>query len=90
LNDKARALLNEEGKTVLKALLPIYEVLVDWSEPATQELAKQYAEKQGIKLGSVAQPLRAALSGSNISPGVFEMMTVLGKEESLARLRDAC
>ena len=90
LNDKARALLNEEGKAVLKALLPQYEALSDWSEATTQELAKQHAEKQGIKLGAVAQPLRAALSGSNISPGVFEVMAVLGKEESLARLKDVC
>ncbi len=90
LNDKARALLNNEGKAVLSALLPEYEALADWSEPAAQEIAKQYAEKNGIKLGAVAQPLRAALSGSNISPGVFEMMVVLGKEETLARLKDAC
>jgi glutamyl-tRNA synthetase len=90
LNDKARALLNEDGKTVLRALLPSYEALADWSEMATQEIAKQYAEKKGIKLGAVAQPLRAALSGSNISPGVFEVMAVLGKEETLARIQDVC
>jgi len=88
LNDKAKALLNEEGKATLKALLPLYEAVSDWSEAATQDVAKAYAEKAAIKLGNVAQPLRAALSGSNISPGVFEVMQVLGKEESLARLKD--
>lgn len=88
VNEKARGLLSDEGKKVLAALLPLYEGLNDWSEAATQDLAKNYAEQQGIKLGAVAQPLRAALSGSNVSPGVFEVMVVLGKEESLGRIRD--
>ncbi len=88
LNEKAKALLNGEGKAVLNALLPPYESLADWSEESAQAVAKNYAETHNIKLGNIAQPLRAALSGSNISPGVFEVMCVLGKEETLARLRD--
>jgi len=87
-NEKALALLNEEAKTHLRALLQRYEALSDWTEATTQELAKQYAEAAAIKLGGVAQPLRAALSGSNVSPGVFDVMHVLGKEETLARIRD--
>ena len=47
-----------------------------------------YVERQGVKLGQVAQPLRAALTGSNTSPGIFEVMTVLGREESLDRIGD--
>jgi glutamyl-tRNA synthetase len=90
MNEKARAILGDEAKALLKALMPLYEQLSDWSEPATQDAAKQYVEKQGIKLGAIAQPLRAALSGSNVSPGVFEIMAVLGKEETLARLKDVC
>ena len=90
LNDKARALLNTEGVAVVKSLLPQLEALDEWSDATTQQLAKEFAEKQGIKLGAVAQPLRAALSGSNVSPGVFEVMHILGKQESLARLRDVC
>jgi glutamyl-tRNA synthetase len=53
------------------------------------ELAKAYAADIGKKLGDVAQPLRAALSGKSVSPGVFEVMEILGKEESLGRLKDA-
>ena len=47
------------------------------------------AEADGIKLGKLAQPLRAALTGSNVSPGIFEVLAVLGKVETLNRLRDA-
>jgi glutamyl-tRNA synthetase len=90
LNDKACAALNEDGKAVLRALLPDYTALADWSEAATQDVAKRYAETHAVKLGNVAQPLRIALSGSTISPGVFDMMEVLGKEESLARISDVC
>ncbi|HEU5046745.1 MAG TPA: glutamate--tRNA ligase [Rickettsiales bacterium] len=88
LNDKAKGLLNEEGKSVLKELVSLYEAADAWEEAGLQDMAKAYAERKGIKLGAVAQPLRAALSGSNISPGVFEVMRVLGKEESLNRIRD--
>lgn len=88
LNDKAKAALSDDGKAILRALLPLYEALSDWSEEGTQAVAKTYAEQTNIKLGSIAAPLRAALSGSNISPSVFDMMRVLGKEESLARLKD--
>lgn len=88
VNDKARALLNDEGKAILRDLLVFYEKTNDWSEENTQKIAKEYADKRGLKLGVVAQPLRAALSGSNISPSVFDVMVVLGNEESLARIRD--
>jgi len=50
---------------------------------------RSFAEAQGLKLGQIAQPLRAALTGSTVSPGVFEVMTVLGKAEVLGRLADA-
>ena len=47
-----------------------------------------YAERKGAKLGAVAQPLRAALTGRTTSPGIFDVLAVLGRQESLARLRD--
>jgi glutamyl-tRNA synthetase len=50
---------------------------------------RSFAEAEGLKLGQIAQPLRAALTGSTVSPGVFEVMTVLGKAEVLGRLADA-
>ena len=88
LNEKAKAALNETGIKILQDLLTLYEALADWSEENTQNIAKQYAETATIKLGLVAAPMRAALSGSNISPSVFEIMQVLGKEESLGRIKD--
>ena len=46
------------------------------------------AEAEGLKLGKVAQPLRAALTGSNVSPGIFEVAAILGRDETLRRIRD--
>ena len=49
---------------------------------------RAYAERSGVKLGAVAQPLRAALTGRTTSPGIFDVLAVLGKAESLARVAD--
>ena len=54
-----------------------------------EECVREFAAEKGIKLGSVAQPLRAALTGSTASPGIFEVMEVLGREETLGRIADA-
>ena len=62
--------------------------ITDWTEENVQSAAKAYAEAHALKLGMVAQPLRAALTGSTVSPGIFEVMAVLGREETLARLDD--
>ena len=55
---------------------------------AIEQVVRDYAERAGAKLGQVAQPLRAALTGRSISPGVFDVAAVLGRDESLERLRD--
>lgn len=60
-----------------------------WTSDILEAELRQFAELEGVKLGAVAQPLRAALTGSLASPGIFEVMTVLGRAESLARIRDA-
>jgi glutamyl-tRNA synthetase len=57
-----------------------------WTEPALEAAVKSFAEGRGVKLGSVAQPLRAALTGSTVSPGIFEVLAVLGRDDSLGRL----
>jgi glutamyl-tRNA synthetase len=59
-----------------------------WSAAAAEAAVKAYAEEAGIKLGKVAQPLRAALTGRTTSPGIFDVLELLGREESLARIRD--
>jgi glutamyl-tRNA synthetase len=64
--------------------------LAEWSAPATEAAVREFAEKSGLKLGQAAQPLRAALTGRTTSPPVFDVMAVLGREESLARIGDQC
>ncbi|MDP1730680.1 MAG: glutamate--tRNA ligase [Devosia sp.] len=60
----------------------------DWSIPAIDAAARAFAESKGLKLGKVAQPLRAALTGRTVSPGIFEVMVLIGKDETLGRLSD--
>jgi glutamyl-tRNA synthetase len=88
LDDKAKALLTAEARAVLRAL-EIELVAVDpWTAEATERAVRTFAENKGAKLGAVAQPLRAALTGRTTSPGIFEVLSVLGKAESLARVAD--
>ncbi len=75
-----------ENRATLAAVLPALEA-TDWSGPALEDAARNFATAQGLKLGQVAQPLRAALTGKAASPPLFETMAVLGREESLVRLR---
>src|SRR5262249_50938830 len=61
----------------------------DWQAPALEVQLRQFAAAKAVKLGAVAQPLRAALTGSTASPGIFEVMEVLGRDETLGRIEDA-
>ena len=70
----------------MAAVLPALEA-TDWSGAALEAAARAHAEQNGLKLGQVAQPLRAALTGKATSPPLFEMLALLGREESLIRLR---
>jgi glutamyl-tRNA synthetase len=88
LDEKAARQLDEGGRERLQALRPALETLDKWEEPALEALVRAQAEAQDFKLGQLAQPLRAALTGSTRSPGIFDVMVVLGREESLARLDD--
>jgi len=86
LDEAAAKLLSPEGRTALSAVLPALEA-TDWSGPALEAAARAHAEAGGLKLGQVAQPLRAALTGKASSPPLFEMLALLGQTESLNRLR---
>ena len=88
MNDQAKALLTPEAKPVTAALLPELAALAEWTPAAIETVVRGYAERSGLKLGAVAQPLRAALTGRITSPPIFDVLAVLGKDESLARLRD--
>jgi glutamyl-tRNA synthetase len=83
LDEAARKNLSAE--TIAK-VLPRLEA-TDWTAPALEAATRAFADAEGIKLGQVAQPLRAALTGKAASPPLFDMMAVLGREESLVRLR---
>ena len=85
---KAAKLLNAEAIGRLSALAPELEALESWDEEALETQTRRAAEAADLKLGKLAQPLRAALTGSTASPGLFEVMVVLGRSETLGRLND--
>ena len=87
-NEKAAALLTPETQGMIAGLLPELERLEPWRAEGIEAAVRTFAETSGRKLGAVAQPLRAALTGRTTSPGIFDVLAVLGKGESLARLRD--
>ena len=88
LDDKAKALLNAEGRQALRTAHEILGAVDPWSAPGMESALKAHAETMGIKLGKFAQPLRAALTGTATSPGIFDVLQVLGREEALARIAD--
>jgi glutamyl-tRNA synthetase len=89
LDEKARKVLDEAACGALSALARPLASVENWQEGALENVARAQAEHQGIGFGKLAQPLRAALTGSTVSPGLFEVMAVLGRAEVLARLEDA-
>jgi glutamyl-tRNA synthetase len=86
LDEAAAKLLTPDARATLAKTLPVLEA-TDWSAEALEIAARAFAEQNGLKLGQVAQPLRAALTGKSSSPPLFAMLTLLGREESLIRLR---
>ena len=88
LDPKAAEILAKGGREHLKALWPRLTALAEWSAPAAEAIVRAYAEETGAKLGNIAQPLRAALTGRTTSPGIFDVLAVLGREESLGRIGD--
>ncbi|WP_193370580.1 glutamate--tRNA ligase [Pelagibius marinus] len=88
LTPKADKILKPEARARLGRLLSSLSQLPEWNEAAVEAAVRAFAEAEDCKLGDVAQPLRAALSGSNVSPGIFEVASILGREESLARIAD--
>jgi glutamyl-tRNA synthetase len=88
MDAKAEEILARAGRLHLKNLLPRLAGLSDWTGANTEQIVRAYADEQGAKLGVVAQPLRAALTGRSTSPGIFDVLGVLGREESLGRLED--
>ncbi len=88
MNPKAEKILKPEARARLARLHQHLSNLPEWSEAGIEAAVRTFAEAEDCKLGDVAQPLRAALSGSNVSPGIFEVAAILGRAEALARIAD--
>lgn len=90
MDERAAKLLETAPDGILLAARESLADVTDWSAVALEAAVKTLAEAREIGLGKVAQPLRAAVTGSNVSPGLFEVMAVLGRDETLGRIDDAC
>jgi glutamyl-tRNA synthetase len=88
LDERAREIIANGGREHLAALAPRLRAVTDWTSAATEAVVRDYALEHGAKLGQIAQPLRAATTGRATSPGIFDVLAVLGREESLGRLAD--
>ncbi|TKB88844.1 MAG: glutamate--tRNA ligase, partial [Mesorhizobium sp.] len=88
VDEKAAALLSGEARAILRGAHAALATASDWSAASAEAAIRDYAQAGDHKLGAVAQPLRAALTGKSTSPGVFDVLAVLGREESLARIAD--
>jgi glutamyl-tRNA synthetase len=89
LTPKAQKQLSPEAIGHLSALAEDLSTVETWNSDTIEETVRGYVDRNELKLGAVAQPLRAALTGKTESPGLFEVMEVLGREESLNRMSDA-
>jgi glutamyl-tRNA synthetase len=83
---KAQALLTPEAREILSQLKESLATVEPWNAASTEQAVRAFADAKGVKLGTVAQPLRAALTHRSTSPGIFEVLDTLGKQESLERV----
>ena len=88
LDEKAQSLLHDEARALLAGLHSVLSGVADWTEEALDAAVRDFADARSLKLGKVAQPLRAALTGQPTSPGIFDVLLLLGREKSLARIAD--
>jgi glutamyl-tRNA synthetase len=84
--DADRKFLTAEALPALKSLTAKLSALEDYDEPALEEIFKAVMAETGLKLGKIAQPVRVALSGRAASPGIFEIIAIIGKAKTLRRL----
>lgn len=88
MDNKARKLLTADAIQILQRLADRFDTLTEWTKEQIEEVVRVSAEAEDLKLGKIAQPLRAALTGTTVSPGIFDVLEVLGKETSIGRIRD--
>jgi len=90
IDDKAKALLDADARQRLRALSAnLGTAMLEWEAPKLEEFVREAAKTEGLELGALAQPLRAALVGSTTSPEIFKVMAALGRDECLGRISDA-
>ncbi len=88
LDDKARKLIDFDGCRRLESVRNGFAELSDWTVDALEAWVREFSERTGTKMGKVAQPIRAAITGAAVSPSIFEVLVVLGRDESLGRIGD--
>lgn len=88
LDERARKLLEPPANDLLRAARARLADAPEWKAPVLEAATRALAEERGVGLGKIAQPLRAALTGTSTSPGIFEVLEQLGREESLGRIDD--
>jgi glutamyl-tRNA synthetase len=88
MDEKAKLLLEGGARDLLALVHQALSAVADWTAEGIEQAVREVAEAEGVKLGQVAQPLRAALTGRATSPGIFDVLVLLGREESLARIAD--
>ena len=87
-DEKARALLTDVSRSILLELTPQLQN-VSWDRDTLEGVVSELAARHDTKLGKLAGPLRAALAGRSVSPSIFDMMLVLGRDETCARLTES-
>ena len=88
LDERAAALITPQAQALLNELASKFEEVEPWTAANVETTVRNFVEQTGVKLGTIAQPLRAALTGRTTSPGIFEVLVVLGKQDSIARIKD--
>jgi glutamyl-tRNA synthetase len=88
VEEAATALLTPEAREMLHRTRGKLAALANWDAPSLEAAIREVAEESGVKLGKLAQPLRVALTGRTTSPGIFDVLALLGRDESLARIAD--
>jgi glutamyl-tRNA synthetase len=88
VDEAAATLLTTEARSILTTVFRHLDALAEWEPTALEATIREVAEASDVKLGKLAQPLRAALTGSPTSPGIFDVLALLGRDESLARIAD--
>ena len=88
MDERAAALLEGQAPDLLALVHAALAAVTEWTAEATEQAVRGVSEAAGVKLGQVAQPLRAALTGRATSPGIFDVLVLLGRDESLARIAD--